>query len=145
MRIGLVVSEYHTFVTSGLEDGARVALVEAGVEPESIERFPVPGAYELAEAAARLAATGRFAALVCLGCLIRGETPHFDYIAQAAAHGIMRASQEHLIPIAFGLLTTNTADEAMARSIAGPANKGREAALAAVAMARLYGAIASAS
>lgn len=145
MRIGLVVSEYHAFVTSGLEDGARAALVESGLPLEDIERFPVPGAYELGQAAARLAATGRFAALVCLGCLIRGETPHFDYIAQAATHGIMRASQEHLIPIAFGLLTTNTADEALARAAAGPANKGREAALAAVAMARLYGTIASPS
>lgn len=145
MRIGLVVSEYHAFVTSGLEEGARAVLVESGVAIEDIERYAVPGAYELGQAAARLAATRRFAALVCLGCLIRGETPHFDYIAQAAAHGIMRASQDHLVPIAFGLLTTNTADEAMARAVAGPANKGREAALAAVAMARLYGTIGSPS
>lgn len=143
MRIGLVISEYHTFVTAGLEDGARTALVESGLALEQIERFPVPGAYELGQAAARLASTGRFAALVCLGCLIRGETPHFDYIAQAAAHGIMRASQVHLVPIAFGVLTTNTADEAIARAVPGPANKGREAALAAVAMARLYDAIES--
>jgi len=145
MRIGLVVSEYHTFVTAGLEEGARTALVDAGVSADHIERFPVPGAYELGQASARLAATGRFGALVCLGCLIRGETPHFDYIAQAAAHGIMRASQDHGVPIAFGVLTTNTADEAIARAIPGPANKGREAALAAVAMARLFSAIASAS
>jgi 6,7-dimethyl-8-ribityllumazine synthase len=145
MHIGLVVSDYHGFVTSGLETGARAALVDAGVAPEDIERFTVPGAYELAQAAARLSATGRFAGLVCLGCLIRGETPHFDYIAQAAAHGIMRASQTHLIPIAFGVLTTNTADEALARAVPGPANKGREAALAVVSMARLYAAIAGAS
>ena len=143
MRIGLVISEYHTFVTTGLEDGARAALVESGLALEQIERFSVPGAYELGQAAARLASTGRFAALVCLGCLIRGETPHFDYIAQAAAHGIMRASQDHLVPIAFGVLTTNTADEAIARAVPGPANKGREAALAAVAMVRLYDAIES--
>lgn len=145
MRIGLIVSDYHAFVTSGLEDGARAALVETGVAADEIERFAVPGAYELAQAAARLASTGRFAGLVCLGCLIRGETPHFDYIAQAAAHGLMRASQQHLIPIAFGVLTTNTADEALARAAAGPANKGREAALAVVAMARLYATIASVS
>jgi len=145
MRIGLVVSEYHAFVTSGLEEGARASLLDAGIEAEHIERFAVPGAYELAQAAAQLAATGRFSALVCLGCLIRGETPHFDYIAKAAAQGIMRASQDHGVPIAFGVLTTNTADEAVARSVAGPANKGREAALAAVAMARLYGLIAGAS
>ncbi len=142
MRIAIVVSEYHAFITSGLERGSRAALVESGVPEAQIDRFPVPGAYELAQAAARLAGTGQFAAIVCLGCLIRGETPHFDYIAQAAAHGIMRAAQTHGVPIAFGVLTTNTADEAMARSIDGPANKGREAALAAVSMARLYQTIA---
>jgi 6,7-dimethyl-8-ribityllumazine synthase len=85
--------------------------------------------------------TGQFAAVICLGCLIRGETPHFDYIAQAAAHGIMRAAQATGVPMAFGVLTTNTADEAMARAIEGPGNKGREAAVAALAMARLYDAI----
>jgi 6,7-dimethyl-8-ribityllumazine synthase len=142
MRIALVVSEYHAFITNGLERGSRAALVDSGVPETAIDRFPVPGAYELAQAASRVAATGQFAAIVCLGCLIRGETPHFDYIAQAAAHGIMRAAQTHDVPIAFGVLTTNTADEAMARSIDGPANKGREAALAAVSMARLYQTIA---
>jgi 6,7-dimethyl-8-ribityllumazine synthase len=142
MRIGLVVSEYHTFVTSGLEAGAHAALIEAGVHAEDIERFGVPGAYELGQASARLAATGRFDALACLGCLIRGETPHFDYIAQAVADGIMRAAQDHAVPIAFGVLTTNTADEAIARAVPGPANKGREAALAALSMARLYGTVA---
>lgn len=142
MRIGLVVSEYHAFVTAGLEAGARAALLESGVVADDIHRVPVPGAYELAQAASRVAATRRVDALVCLGCLIRGETPHFDYIAQAAAHGLMRTAQEHLVPVAFGLLTTNTADEAIARSIPGPANKGREAALAAVAMARLYAGLA---
>lgn len=143
MRIGLVVSDYHSFVTAGLEAGARAALAEAGVAAADVERFGVPGAYELAQAAARVAATRRVDALVCLGCLIRGETPHFDYIAQAAAHGLMRAAQDQQVPVAFGLLTTNTADEAVARSVPGPANKGREAALAAVAMARLYAGLAS--
>jgi 6,7-dimethyl-8-ribityllumazine synthase len=143
MRIGLVVSDYHAFITGGLEAGARAALAEAGVAAADIDRFAVPGAYELAQAAARVAATRRVDALVCLGCLIRGETPHFDYIAQAAAHGLMRAAQDQQVPVAFGLLTTNTADEAVARSVPGPANKGREAALAAVAMARLYAGLAS--
>lgn len=141
MRIALVVSRYHAFITDGLEQGARLALTEAGLEPGAVESFAVPGAYELAQAAARIASTGRFDAVVCLGCLIRGETPHFDYIAQAASHGIMRAAQTTGVPISFGLLTTNTAEEAVARSIPGDANKGREAALAAVEMARLYLAI----
>jgi len=141
MRIALVVSQYHAFITEGLEIGAREALLEGGVPVDRIERFAVPGAYELAQAASRLAATGRFAAIVCLGCLIKGETPHFDYIAQAAAHGIMRAGQESGVPTSFGLLTTLTADEAMARSGTGPGNKGREAALAALGMAGLFQAI----
>jgi 6,7-dimethyl-8-ribityllumazine synthase len=141
MRIALVVSRYHAFVTDGLEQGAREALEEAGVVADAIERFPVPGAYELAQAAARVAGTARFDAVVCLGCLIRGETPHFDYIAQAAAHGILRAAQVSGVPVSFGLLTTNTAEEALARSVRGDANKGREAGLAAVEMARLYRAL----
>jgi 6,7-dimethyl-8-ribityllumazine synthase len=137
-RIALVVSEYHAFITSGLEAGARSALAEAGIADDAIESFAVPGAYELAQAAQRIAEEGRFTAIVCLGCLIRGETPHFDYIAQAAAQGILQAAQRTGVPIAFGVLTTNTADEAMARAGDGPQNKGVEAARAAVAMARLY-------
>lgn len=145
MRIALVVSQYHAFVTDGLDRGACQALAEAGIDESSIERFLVPGAYELAQAAARAAATGRFSAIICLGCLIRGETPHFDYIAQAAAHGITRAAQDTGVPMSFGVLTTNTADEAIARSVDGPANKGREAATAAVEMAELYSRIESGS
>jgi 6,7-dimethyl-8-ribityllumazine synthase len=138
MRIALVVSRYHAFVTDRLEAGARAALVEAGVAAGDVEVFAVPGAFELAQAAARLAESGSWSAVACLGCLIRGETPHFEYIADAASHGIMRAAQETGIPITFGVLTTNTADEALARAGDGAANKGREAALAALDMARLY-------
>lgn len=138
MKVALVVSQYHTFVTDGLEQGAREVLGAAGVSDEHIERFPVPGAYELAQAASRAAGTGRFSAVVCLGCLIRGETPHFDYIARAAAHGILRAAQTSGVPVSFGLLTTNTAEEAMARSVPGDTNKGREAAAAALDMVDLY-------
>jgi 6,7-dimethyl-8-ribityllumazine synthase len=134
----LIVSEYHTFVTHGLEHGARSTLHESGWTDEHIQRFAVPGAYELAQAAQRVGERGDVAAIVCLGCLIRGETPHFDYIAQAAAHGIMRAAQSSGVPVTFGLLTTNTIEEAVARSGEGPMNKGREAAAAAVAMIELY-------
>jgi 6,7-dimethyl-8-ribityllumazine synthase len=138
MRIALVVSTYHRFITDRLAAGARAALTEGGIAADAIEEAEVPGAYELPQAAALLAGTGRFAAVVCLGCLIRGETPHFDVIAQAAAQGIMQAAQQSGVPVAFGVLTTNTADEAMARAADGPANKGREAAIAALEMARLY-------
>ena len=139
MRIALVVSEYHEFVTSRLEAGARAALRDAGVSDEGIETFPVPGAYELAQAAHKIAATGKWQGVVCLGCLIRGETPHFDYIARSAADGILRAAQETGVPVGFGVLTTNTAEEAIARAGEGAANKGHEAATAVLQMVRLYG------
>jgi 6,7-dimethyl-8-ribityllumazine synthase len=138
VRVALVVSSYHEFITARLEAGARAELREAGVADADIVTFAVPGAFELAQAARRLAGPGDWAAVVCLGCLIKGETPHFDYIARAAADGIMRAAQETGVPVAFGVLTTNTAEEAMARAGDGAGNKGREAARAAVEMARLY-------
>jgi 6,7-dimethyl-8-ribityllumazine synthase len=138
MRIALVVSRYNAFVTDRLEAGARAALREAGVNDADIETFGVPGAYELAQAAVQVAETRAWNAVVCLGCLIRGETSHFEFIAQAAANGIMRAGQLTRVPITFGVLTTNTADEALARAGDGPGNKGREAASAAIEMVRLY-------
>lgn len=138
MRIALVVSSYHAFVTDRLVAGARAMLAERGVATADVGVFAVPGAFELPAAADRVAATGAWDAVACLGCLIRGETIHFDVIAQACAHGIVAASQRTGVPIVFGVLTTNTADEAMARSGDGPSNKGREAALAAVEMAALY-------
>jgi len=138
MRVALVVSQYHAFITDRLEAGARAALVEAGVPEGQVETFGVPGAFELPQAAARVGARGDWDAVVCLGCLIRGETPHFEYIASAVAQGLTRAGQQTGIPVAFGVLTTNTADEALARSGEGAQNKGREAALAALDMARLY-------
>jgi len=139
VRFALVVSAYHEFITSRLEAGARAELISAGVADAQIVTFAVPGAFELAQAAHRIASGGGWAGVVCLGCLIRGETPHFDYIARAAADGIMRAAQKTGVPVSFGVLTTNTAEEAMARAGDGASNKGREAARAAWEMARLYG------
>jgi 6,7-dimethyl-8-ribityllumazine synthase len=143
MRIALVVSRYHAFVTDRLESGARDVLREAGIGEADVETFAVPGAYELAQAAGVLAHSGRWSAVVCLGCLIQGETPHFQLIAEAAAHGIMRAAQASGVPIAFGVLTTHTAEEALARAGEGAANKGREAAQAALEMAALYARLAA--
>jgi 6,7-dimethyl-8-ribityllumazine synthase len=138
VTFALVVSSYHEFVTKRLETGARAALAEAGIADGDVSTFVVPGAFELAQAARHLAETGAWSAIVCLGCLIRGETPHFDYIARAAADGILRAAQDTGVPVAFGVLTTNTAEEALARAGEGPSNKGREAAKAAFDMATLY-------
>ena len=138
MKLALIVSSYHAFVTDRLEAGARTRAREAGVPDENVRTFHVPGAYELPQAAQRIAETGEWQAIVCLGCLIKGETPHFDYIAQAAAQGITRAAQATGVPIAFGVLTTNTAEEAMARAGDGASNKGRESVEAALAMAAMY-------
>jgi 6,7-dimethyl-8-ribityllumazine synthase len=137
-RFALVVSRFNEAVTRALRDGARGALVEAGAAERDLEELDVPGAYELPQAARCAADTGRFDAVICLGCLIRGETPHFEYISSAVAHGIMEASVATGVPIAFGVLTTDTPAQAEARARDGHDNKGREAALAAVEMAALF-------
>jgi len=137
-RIAVVVSQYNAFVTDRLRDGALAALSQAGVGADRIEVLPVPGAYEIAQAARRAAETGRFDAVVCLGCVIRGETAHFEYIASAAAHGIMQASADTGVPMSFGVLTTDSVEQALARAAVGPDGKGWEAAATAVEMAGLF-------
>jgi 6,7-dimethyl-8-ribityllumazine synthase len=138
MRVAIVVSRFNDFVTGRLLDGARAALADAGVAAADIEVLHVPGAFEIPMAAQRVAETGKVNAVVCLGCLIRGETPHFEYIAAACAHGITAAAASTGVPMSFGVLTTNSAEEALERAAAGPSNKGREAAEAALEMARLF-------
>jgi len=142
-RFALVVSKYHEFVTERLEAGALAALSAAGAPSEGIMIVRVPGAFEIPLAAQHLAESGRFDAVICLGCLIRGDTPHFEYIASAAAHGITDAAGETGVPMAFGVLTTNTMEQAAERAGDGPGNKGREAAAAAIEMAALYKALSA--
>jgi 6,7-dimethyl-8-ribityllumazine synthase len=137
MRIAIVVSRFNEEITDGLLAGAREALAEAGVRDDAVAVFHVPGAFEIPLAALRVAESGEFAAVICLGCLIKGETMHFEYIADAVSHGIMRAGMETGVPIAFGVLTTLTDAQAEERAAAGPGNKGGEAARAALDMARL--------
>ncbi len=110
MKLAFVVSSYNQFVTERLEAGGRARAREAGMADADMATFTVPGAFELPQAAERVAESGEWQAIVCLGCLIKGETPHFDFIAQAVADGITRAAQATGVPIAFGVLTTNTAD-----------------------------------
>ena len=135
LRVALVVSGYHDAVTGPLRDGAVAALTRAGVHGERVVVISVPGAFEIPFIAREAAATGEFDAVVCLGCVIRGETPHFDYIASAVAHGITAASQATRVPMTFGVLTTNSRDEALARAAPDETNKGWEAAMAAVQLA----------
>ena len=137
-RFALVVSRFNEAITSRLMDGARAALLEAGAAPDRIVAYMVPGAFELPQAARCAAETGRFEAVVCLGCVIRGETPHFEYISAAVAHGLMEAAGETGVPMAFGVLTTDSWEQAEARAGDGRDNKGFEAAAAALEMAELF-------
>jgi 6,7-dimethyl-8-ribityllumazine synthase len=135
LRVALVVSKYNDFVTGRLESGALSALAHVGVREDDITVVRVPGAFEIPTAARLAAATHQFDAVVCLGCLIRGATPHFEYISSAVALGLTAASGESGVPMAFGVLTTNSAEEALERAVDGPSNKGWEAAIAAIEMA----------
>jgi 6,7-dimethyl-8-ribityllumazine synthase len=137
-RFALIVSRFNESVTRALRDGAFAALREAGAAETDVEEMLVPGAFELPQAARCAAESGRYDAVVCLGCVIRGETPHFEYISSAVAHGIMEAAGETGVPIAFGVLTTDTQAQAEERAGEGPDNKGREAAAAAIEMAVLF-------
>ena len=135
MRFALVVSKYHDFVTDRLQAGALAALAQSGADPAGIVIVRVPGAFEIPTAARLAAQTGDYAAVICVGCLVRGATPHFDLIASAVVHGLTDASAATGVPITFGVLTTNSVEEALERSGEGPSNKGWEAATAAIEMA----------
>jgi 6,7-dimethyl-8-ribityllumazine synthase len=137
-RFAVIVSRFNPSITEALGRAARETLLEAGAAPDDIEELGVPGAFELPQAARCAADTGRFDAVVCLGCVIRGATPHFEYISAAVAHGIMAAAADTGVPIAFGVLTTDTESQAEERAGAGPDNKGREAASAGIEMAVLF-------
>ena len=136
-RFAVIVSRFNEEITAGLLEGAIETLAQADVSDDDITVVRVPGAFEIPLTAMRLAETGQFDAIVTIGCLIKGDTMHFEYIASACSQGIIHAATATGVPIAFGVLTTLTEEQAAARSTAGPENKGREAALAAIEMATL--------
>lgn len=138
LRFALVVARFNDFVTDRLQAGAVEALTTAGAREDQIAILKVPGSFEIPLAARQAAETKQFDAVICLGCLIRGETAHFEYIASAVSAGITDASAATGIPMTFGVLTTNSAEQALERAGPGPSNKGREAALAAIEMATLF-------
>ena len=140
-RFAIVVSRFNPEITEGLLHGAQHTLTHAGVDPADITLVRVPGAFEIPLAAMRLAETGEFDAVIGVGCLIKGDTMHFEYIASAASNGIMEAALATGVPIAFGVLTTLTEEQAAARAGDNDDNKGREAALAAIEMATLFRAL----
>jgi len=136
-----VVSRFNDFVTSRLKASAIAELVACGVEATSIDEFLVPGAFELPFAARRAAESGRYAAVICLGAVIRGETPHFDYVATECARGIRKVGEDTGVPAIFGVLTTDDAEQALARAGGAAGDKGRDAARAGLEMADLLDAM----
>ena len=137
LRLGIVVSRFNSFITERLLAGALDALSRAGADEKRIEIVRVPGSFEIPVAAKGLAQTGRYDALICLGCIIRGETQHFDYLSAEVTRGIQLAAIETGVPLAFGVLTTDTLEQAIERAGAKSGNKGAEVALSAVEMANL--------
>ncbi|MFQ5893734.1 MAG: 6,7-dimethyl-8-ribityllumazine synthase [Nitrospinota bacterium] len=136
-KIAIVVSRFNDFITDRLLGGALDGLARTGVADGDITVVRVPGSFEIPLAAKRLAAAGTFDAVICIGAVIRGETPHFEYVAGEAAKGIAQTSLEYSVPVVFGLLTTDTIEQAVERAGTKSGNKGFEAALTAVEMASL--------
>ena len=136
-RFAIVVAKYNDFITDRLQAGALAALAAAGVASDDITLVRVPGAFEIPLAAQHAAESGRYDAIVCLGCLIRGETSHFEFISSAVSQGLTAAAAATGVPMAFGVLTTHSVEEALARAGDGAGNKGYEAAVAAVEMAEV--------
>ncbi|MCX5794277.1 MAG: 6,7-dimethyl-8-ribityllumazine synthase [Elusimicrobia bacterium] len=139
-RFAVVVSRFNDMITNRLLEGACDCLVRHGVKDNDITVARVPGAYEIGPVAKRLAA-GKYDAVICLGAVIRGETPHFDYVAGQSCRAIGKLSLESKIPVIYGVLTCDSADQAMARAGTKSGNKGWQAALSALEMADLYKAL----
>ncbi|HTD77681.1 MAG TPA: 6,7-dimethyl-8-ribityllumazine synthase [Chloroflexota bacterium] len=137
LRVAVVVSRFNELITRQLLEGARDGLRRHGADEEMLSVVWVPGAFEIPPVAQRLARSGAFDAVVCLGAVIRGATPHFDHVANQTAAGIARAAQETGVPVIFGILTTDTIEQAIERAGTKAGNKGFDAAVAAIEMANL--------
>jgi 6,7-dimethyl-8-ribityllumazine synthase len=140
-RFAIVVSRFNSLVTRQLLGGARDCLLRHGVEDDAIDVFHVPGAWEIPQAAQRVLKSGGHDALVALGCVIRGATPHFDYVAGEAARGLGAIAREARVPVVFGVLTTDTVEQALERAGTKAGNKGWDAALSALELVNLFGRI----
>jgi 6,7-dimethyl-8-ribityllumazine synthase len=140
-RIGIVASRFNEFFTSELLEGALDCLRRHGVDDEHVDTAWVPGSFEIPLGAKRLAGSGRYAAVICLGCLIQGDTPHFDYIAAEVTKGVAQVSLDSGIPVIFGVITAETLDQAIERAGTKAGNKGFDAAMTALEMIDLCAAI----
>lgn len=137
-KFGLVVSRFNDFITGKLLEGAIDTLTRHGVKEEEMEVARVPGSFEIPYAASRMAKSGNYDAVICLGAVIRGDTPHFDYIASEAAKGIAKISLDTGVPTIFGVITADTLEQALERAGTKSGNKGKDAALAAIEMVNLF-------
>jgi 6,7-dimethyl-8-ribityllumazine synthase len=138
-KILIIVARFNDMITRSLLAGATDALREAGLKDEQVKTVWVPGSFEVPVVAAKAARSGKYAAVICLGAVIRGETPHFDFVAGQAASGLMSIGLETGIPVIFGILTTDTIEQALARSGIKGGNKGRDSAQAALEMIKVLG------
>jgi 6,7-dimethyl-8-ribityllumazine synthase len=137
LKFGIVVSRFNDFITSRLLDGAVDALLRHGAKEDDIDVVKVPGSFEIPLAAKKLAMKGSYNAVICLGTVIRGATPHFDYVASEVSKGVAAASLETGVPIAFGVITSDTIEQAVERAGTKAGNKGWDAAITAIEMAQV--------
>jgi len=138
LKVALIASRFNDFVTTRLVEGALDGLIRHGADPKNLTLIKVPGSFELPQVAAKLVGQGRYDAIVALGCLIRGETPHFDLIAAEAAKGLAQVASSSGVPVSFGVLTCDTMEQAIDRAGGKAGNKGWDAALAAIEMVSLF-------
>jgi len=136
-KFGIVVSRFNEFISSRLLDGSLDTLKRHGADPKTIDVVWVPGSYEVPLVAQKMAKGKRYDALLCLGAVIRGSTPHFDYISSEVAKGVAKISLDSGVPCAFGIITADTLEQAIERAGSKDGNKGRDAALTAIEMANL--------
>jgi len=137
-KFGLVLSRFNDFITNRLKDGAVDTLLRHGVKEGEIEIVWVPGSFEIPAVALKMAKSNRYDAILCLGCVIRGDTPHFDYIAGEVAKGIAQINLTTAVPAIFGIITADNIEQAVERAGTKAGNKGRDAALSAIEMVNLY-------
>ena len=137
-RFGIIVSRFNDFISSRLVEGAMDALLRHGATEEQVSVIRVPGAFEIPLTAKKLAESGRYDAVICLGAVIRGSTPHFDYVAAEVSKGVASVSLESRIPVTFGVLTTDNLEQAIERAGSKSGNKGYDGAMAAIEMVNLF-------
>ena len=138
LKFAIIISRFNEFISSKLLDGAEESLLQHGVDENNISSFWVPGSFEIPPVASKLAGSGKFDAVICLGTVIRGDTPHFDYVSSEVAKGVANVAINSKTPCIFGIITADTLEQAIDRAGTKSGNKGKDAALSAIEMANLY-------